>query len=226
MWVAAGMVAAVTMGSSLTGSAEVPTAASSVVTKGFTATIKPVDARTRARMLGVTWRKGCPVAIKDLRIITMPFWGFDGRVHSRGQLMVHKDVAGDVAAVFKRMYTKRFPIRRMELIEKYAGSDDRSMAADNTSAFNCRAVTGRPGVFSIHSYGKAIDINPVENPYVKGTTVLPPSGKPYVKRSPRRPGMIVNRDHVVKAFAAKGFDWGGSWRSLKDYQHFEIPRGQ
>ena len=190
----------------------------------FSATVSTVPEDYRARMIGVSWQPGCPVPIDDLRIIEMNHWGFDGTVHDGGRLMVHEDVADDVVAAFGEMFDVRFPIRRMELIERHGGSDDASMEADNTSAFNCRPITGSPGRFSIHSYGKAIDINPVENPYVKGDTVLPAAGTAYLDREDVRPGMIVKNDEVVKAFKNRGFDWGGSWHSLQDYQHFEAKK--
>ena len=135
--------------------------------------------------------------------------------------MVHEDVAAEVVTAFGTLFDARFPIRRMELIEAYGASDDASMEADNTSAFNCRPVTGTTDRFSIHSYGKAIDINPVENPYVRGTTVLPPAGAAYLDREDVRPGMITKNDVVEKAFRTAKFFWGGDYNSLKDYQHFE-----
>ncbi|MFC7496609.1 MULTISPECIES: M15 family metallopeptidase [unclassified Nocardioides] len=191
---------------------------------GFQATIRTVDEETRAAMIGVSWKPGCPVPIDDLRIIEMNFVGFDGAVHSGGQLMVHRLVAQDVVAAFRVLFEHRFPIRRMELIESYGGSDDASMAADNTSAFNCRPITGTTDRFSIHSYGQAIDINTVENPYVRGTTVLPEAGVEYLDRSDVRPGMITKNDVVEKAFRHQGFFWGGDFNSLKDYQHFETKK--
>jgi hypothetical protein len=111
----------------------------------------------------------------------------------------------------------------MQRIEAYGGDDDASMAADNTSAFNCREITGG-GAVSNHALGVAIDINPVENPYVRGGDVLPPAGAEYLDREDVRPGMIVEGD-VTAAFDAIGFDWGGRWRSLQDYQHFEAADG-
>jgi hypothetical protein len=122
--------------------------------------------------------------------------------------------------VFGRLYGAGFPIRRMERIEVYGGDDDASMAADNTSAFNCREITGG-GSMSIHSWGKAIDINTVENPYVRGGTVEPPAGAEFLDRGNVRPGMIVDGDVAVTAFGEIGFEWGGHWSSLQDYQHFE-----
>ncbi len=188
----------------------------------FVAVVTPVPRAYRPKMIGVSWKPGCPVAIDDLRIITMTYRGFDGRAHL-GRLMVNRDVARGVVRAFRKMYAAGFPIRRMELIEAYDASDDASMAADNTSAFNCRPITGTTDRFSIHSYGRAIDINTVENPYVKGTTVLPPAGREFLDRSVVRPGMIVKGDVTYDAFTAEGFGWGGDYVTLKDYQHFEYP---
>ncbi len=204
-----------------TGSAPASPVPAPTSMPGFQATVTPVPEDYRAQMIGVSWKPGCPVPIDDLRIIEMNHWGFDGAVHDGGRLMVHKDVAADLVEVFGTMYAAQFPIRRMELIEAYGGSDDASMDADNTSAFNCRPITGTTDRFSIHSYGKAIDLNPVENPYVRGTTVLPPAGAAYLDRDDVRPGMVTKNDLVEKAFRSAKFFWGGDFNSLKDYQHFE-----
>jgi D-alanyl-D-alanine carboxypeptidase len=186
----------------------------------FKAKVKPLSKAMKRTMTGVSWKPGCPVPLADLRAIRMRFWGFDARAH-KGVLIVNADVAGAVVRVFRKMYVARFPIRRMEPVDVYGGSDDASMAADNTSSFNCRPITGTTDRWSIHSYGRAIDINTIENPYVKGTTVLPPAGADYLDRADVRPGMIVAGDVVTTAFAAEGFGWGGDYTSLKDYQHFE-----
>ena len=134
-------------------------------------------------------------------------------------MVVAADVADAVLSAFRQIYDSGFPIARMQLVDDYGADDDRSMAADNTSAFNCRPVTGGTG-FSQHSYGNAIDINPVENPYVRGTLVLPPEGAAFADRENVRPGMIVPGDAVSSAFAAIGWVWGGDWVTLKDFQHF------
>lgn len=189
---------------------------------GYRASIRPVDPATAAEMTGVSWHEGCPVPISDLRLLELTFWGFDGARH-RGELVVHQDVAAAVVDLFHTLYTNHFPINKMRRVDYYGGSDDASMADDNTSAFNCRPITGSTSGFSVHSYGKAIDINTVENPYVKGSTVLPPAGSAYLDRTDVRPGMITHGDLVWSAFIAHGFSWGGDWTSLKDYQHFEFP---
>ena len=165
-----------------------------------------------------SWRPGCPVPVARLRLLTMDHWGFDGR-ERRGRMIVHADYARDVVRVFRVLYRARFRIRRMELVERYGSDDDRSMAADNTSAFNCRRVEGSSS-WSEHAYGRAIDVNPLENPYVRRGAVLPPAGIRYLDRSRRARGMIHRGDAVVRAFAAIGWKWGGDWASLKDYQHF------
>ena len=185
----------------------------------FVSVVHPLEPWAVDSMVGVSWHPGCPVLISDLVAVDMTYWGFDDRPHV-GRLVVNGDISAKVVRVFRKLYNARFPIRRMLPVDVYGGSDDRSMEADNTSAFNCRPITGGTG-WSIHSYGRAIDINTVENPYVKGTLVLPATGGPYVDRSQSQPGMIEEGDVVTTAFDAEGFDWGGRWITLQDYQHFE-----
>lgn len=183
----------------------------------FRATVHPLDAATLARM-PYSHRAGCPVAAADLRLMRLTHIGFDGRAHA-GELVVHAGATAATTRVFSAMYAARFPVERMRLVDAYGGSDAASMAANNTSAYNCRAATGSNG-WSEHAYGTAIDINPVQNPYVKGATVLPDAGSAYVDRAAARPGMIRSGDVVVTAFSAEGWTWGGSYSTLKDYQHF------
>jgi hypothetical protein len=187
---------------------------------GFDGRASHLDPRTRERMTGVSWRRGCPVLLRDLRLLRVSHWGFDRRVH-RGRLVVHRDAAGAMLRVMGTLYRHRYPIRRMRLIDAYGADDRRSMAADNTSAFNCRYVAGRPGVWSQHAFGRAIDVNPIENPYVTSSGyVSPPAGRPYANRSRHRRGMIHGGDSVVRGFASVGWEWGGNWPSVHDYQHF------
>jgi hypothetical protein len=182
----------------------------------FRGTVSPITASLRGGM--TSWRRGCPVAIRDLRLLTLTHWGFDGRVHT-GKLVVHEREAASVLRAMRGLFAARFPIRRMRLVEAYGSDDDRSMAADNTSGFNCRRVPGSTS-WSAHAYGLAVDVNPLENPEIVGGKVLPPAGAAFRDRSLRRRGMIHAGDAVVRAFAAIGWRWGGYWRSLKDYQHF------
>jgi len=175
--------------------------------------------------LGASWHPGCPVAPAELRRVTVPYWGFDGKVH-RGALVVNASVAATVGSTFERLYRERFPIRRMAPISAYGGSDDRSMAADNTSAFNCRYAVA-PGAkrWSVHAYGEAVDVNPVENPYLEGGRVLPPAGRRYRDRAYVRRGMAVAGGTLVNAFTAAGRLWGGRWTASPDWQHFSATGG-
>jgi hypothetical protein len=169
-----------------------------------------------------SWRPGCPVGPAELRLVRLAYWDFAGR-RRIGELVVHRDVATDVAAVFRRLYRARFPIRRMVRVDAYRGSDPASMAADNTSAFNCRfAQAAGPKRWSEHAYGRAIDVNPVENPYVEGARVSPPSGRAFANRAQSRPGMALAGGPLVRAFAASGWSWGGRWTGTPDYQHFSL----
>ena len=180
--------------------------------------VRPADIR-------FSWRPGCPVPPRELRRVHLSYWGFDGRRHV-GTLVVHRRVSRDVVRVFRRLYAVRFPIRRMVPIAAYRGNDDASMAADNTSGFNCRRVAGSPTrSWSMHAYGLAVDVNPVENPYVLGGRARPPAGRRYVDRTPYRPGMAVAGGVLVKAFASAGWKWGGRWGGSPDYQHFSTTGG-
>jgi hypothetical protein len=184
----------------------------------YLAVIKPVT----AERLGNSWHEGCPVGPDQLRLVSLNFFGFDGKAH-RGELVVNADRATEVAYIFANLYFGRFPIERMETVEKYNSDDDASMAANNTSAFNCRAITGGTA-WSNHSYGRAIDVNTVQNPYISGSgAVYPPNGAPYVDRTLNAPGMIHAGDATEQAFTTRGWTWGGSWDTPIDYQHFEKP---
>ena len=181
--------------------------------------------RVTAAELRYSYRPGCPVTPGKLRLVRLPYWGFDGKRH-QGSIVVNAAVVSAVERVFASLFTQRFPIRRMEPVDAFEGSDDRSMAADNTSAFNCRyAVTTGPKQWSAHAYGEAIDVDPLENPYVLGAQVLPPGGRPYVNRDDVRPGMAVPGGELVQAFAAVGWAWGGRWTGSPDYQHFSSTGG-
>jgi hypothetical protein len=168
--------------------------------------------------LGASWRPGCPVAVDDLRAVAVSYWSYDGAVRS-GRLVVHADQAQAVVRIFRDLYAARFPIQRMMPIDAYGGDDEASMRANNTSGFNCRYVTGT-SKWSEHAYGRAIDVNPLVNPYVRGSSVDPPEGAAYADRSRTDAGMIHAGDAAVRAFAAQGWGWGGSWSGGKDYQHF------
>ena len=184
----------------------------------FASTISEITPETAARMTA-SWRPGCPVPLADLRLVTVDVIGFDGTVQT-GEVVVHADSAEPIVQVFATLFTERYPIRQMRLVDDFGADDSASMAADNTSAFNCRAITGG-SAWSEHAYGRAIDINPVENPYVVGSHVAPRDGRAFVGR-PDEPGVVHDGDVVVQAFAAIGWSWGGDWLRPRptDYQHF------
>lgn len=172
------------------------------------------------KIVGVSWKENAPVKLEDLSYITVTYWGFDGKEHI-GEMIVHEKLAHEVTDIFKELYEGKFPIEKIKLIDEYDAKDELSMADNNTSAFCSREVTGQKGVFSNHSYGIAIDINPIQNPYIKGEIVLPEEGNSYLDRSNVRKGMIIKGDVCYNAFKSRGWTWGGEWKSLKDYQHFE-----
>jgi D-alanyl-D-alanine carboxypeptidase-like protein len=198
--------------------AAVPVAAAPTGLPAFRAEVRSLTARERAAMTPSVWRPGCPVGLSSLRRVSLPFIGFDGRLQ-RGALVVHRSVAGEVVSAFRALSRARFPIRRMRPIEAYGGDDFRSIEADNTSAFNCRPATGSSR-WSEHAYGRAIDLNPLENPYVSGGRTSHPGSVPYLDRSRYRPGMAVAGGLVVAAFDRVGWGWGGRWSGIRDYQHF------
>lgn len=175
------------------------------------------------QMRGKTWRPrmGCP-SRKRLAYLEIPYVDFSGRLQT-GEMIVAKDVAEDVLTVFETLAEAKFPIQRMQLAHRFDGNDTQSMNANNTSAFNCRRVTGGRRL-SQHAYGRAIDINPVQNPYVRRGRTQPRAGRAYDSPAERalrnRLGVIRSNEVVTRAFASIGWKWGGNWRSLKDYQHF------
>jgi hypothetical protein len=168
-----------------------------------------------------SWRHGCPVPPRDLRQIRMLYIGFDHKAY-HGSLIVNASVARKIIKVFAILYRHRFPIKKMVPVDVFHGSDPKSMAADNTSGFNCRkAVAPGPPQWSMHAYGLAIDVNTVQNPYVEaGHPVQPPAGAAYTNRSDIRRGMAYTGGWLVKAFASIGWGWGGNWTGSIDYQHF------
>lgn len=172
-----------------------------------------------ASMQGASWHPApeCP-ARPALRLLSMNHWGMDGRVHE-GELVVAATVADELLAVFARMFAARFPIFQMVRIDAFGGDDNASMAANNCSAFNFRRIAGTSKL-SQHALGVAVDINPVQNPWIRNDTVLPPKGRDFLDRSDVRAGMIVRPGPVTDAFDAIGWHWGGDWNDTKDYHHF------
>jgi len=196
-------------------------AAAHTTVHGFVGTVSDVT----ASQVSATWRPGCPVGPPSLRLLTMRYWGFDGHPHT-GTMVVAAAVTHAVLEVFGTLFAEHFPIRQMQPEDAYGGQDPASMAADNTSGFNCRdAVAPGPPAWSVHAFGEAIDVNPVENPYIEGGQLQPAQGAAYADRADVRPGMAVPGGELVAAFASVGWQWGGRWTASPDYQHFSATGG-
>jgi hypothetical protein len=181
-----------------------------------------LTAPMREKLEGRFWRPGCPVGLSQLRVLTLRHYAFDGRVRT-GQLVVNEVAAAPLLRVFRRLYEERFPIRTMRFKDAYG---DGPVPRDTTASFMCRqaaaspCIGGRSSTWSMHAYGLAVDLNPVENPYVGLTCgrVHDPTSRPYVDRTPLRKGMVTPA--VVRAFRSIGWGWGGDWTTTKDYMHF------
>ena len=184
-------------------------------TPRFQADVRRVPRDVAARS---TWTPRCPLPLRDLRYVTLSFWGFDARPHT-GEMIVNAAAAQDVVSVFRKLFRARFPIEEMRV--RRAGEIDLPPTGDynNTDVFDCRSATGGSS-WSQHAFGLAVDINPFHNPYRKGDLVIPELAEAYLDRSWNRPGMIQPGDVVTRAFASIGWGWGGQWTSLDDWQHF------
>ena len=203
-------------------------AASLAVTAGFHASTRPLDASVRHELVAAhAWSARCPVTLAQLRVLSVRYHGFDGRTHT-GQLVVNADAVGPLSLVFRRLYALRFPIHHMQLSAAYGPRAGRPPDGDFTASFECREASASPcsstanrgtGSWSEHAYGEAVDLNPVENPYVGCGMTRDKASRSYLNRGRLRRGMVTPA--VVRAFAAVGWGWGGSWSgATKDYMHF------
>ncbi|NCG18309.1 MAG: M15 family peptidase [Rhodobacterales bacterium] len=170
-----------------------------------------------ASMAGVSWHAGCPVPMTSLRLVRVSHFTGDGV--AQGELVLNEDAVDVVVRAFEAAFEKQFEIQSVKPIHHFDGSDDASMTANNTSAFNCRRVKGTQN-WSQHSWGRAIDVNPLVNPWVRGDKVDPPQGRAYLDRTAAVPGLLTADSAMTRAFVDAGWGWGGAWGSRKDYQHF------
>ena len=195
---------------------------------GFHASARPLDSSSRHQVIAAgLWSARCPVPLSQLRVLTVKYRGFDSRTHT-GQLIVNEDAVQALTIVFRRLYALHFPIRHMQLSDTYGARAGRPTDGDVTASFECRQASASPctsranrgtGSWSMHAYGRAVDLNPVENPYVGCGMTRHKSALPYLNRNRLRRGMVTPA--VVSAFESVGWGWGGGWSgSTKDYMHF------
>lgn len=160
----------------------------------------------------------CKELIAELALAKVRYWGYDDKTHEGG-LIVNKSLGPEIIMIFEELYEARFPIQTMDPF--FSKNDDEAMLSNLTGAFCCRPVTNQPGIMSQHSYGRAIDINPMINPYVKGEFTIPPGAQKHISRDLPEKGKICPNSVVTKIFEKYGWDWGGLWFDVQDYQHFE-----
>lgn len=188
-----------------------------------TFTAEPIPDDVFSRMSGVSFPEGCTISRDDLRYLRLSYHDFNGQSQT-GELVCNKKVADDMIGIFRELYRRGYQIEKMKLIDDYGGDDDLSCADNNTSCFNYRTVAGSNNL-SKHAMGIAIDINPFYNPYVTYPggveRISPPGSEPYADRSADFPHKIGPGDDAYELFKAKGYTWGGDWKTLKDYQHFQ-----
>lgn len=196
----------------------------------FASRISPISKNVQREMVEhKTYQETCPVSPARLREITYSYYDFAGNTHDNGSLIVIDAVAENVVKILYDLYKIKFPIHKSQRIELYSGNDAISMEDNNSSSFNCRAITNKPGMYSLHSYGVAIDINPIQNPYVgkfdvknSTATVLPSAGLDYLNRANIRPGMLEQVTHIFRKYGLS--IWGGDWDDRIDWQHFQTSR--
>lgn len=187
--------------------------------KGFLFTSRPVPEAVKTRMQGKSMPKTATVSYDELRYLTVFHYDYDGHIR-KGELVCNKAIAKDLLFIFRALFSRAYPINSIRLVDDFDASDEASMQANNTSCFNYRTVA-RSKTLSKHAFGMAVDINPLENPYVKGSFVQPSTATIFVDRNKDFPHKIDETDFCKEVFESFGFLWGGSWRSVKDYQHFE-----
>lgn len=184
---------------------------------GFT--YEPIPQSVIRRITGCSYPEDCPLPYSELRYLNLMYVDYSGETQ-QGELICNKAIAQDLIEIFYELYQAGYPLATVSLIDDYGANDEASMQANNTSCFNYRKIAGS-GMLSNHSYGLAVDINPLYNPYVTATAVSPSGSGPYADRSSEFISKIDHEDLAYRLFTEHGFTWGGDWVSRKDYQHFE-----
>jgi hypothetical protein len=197
-----------------------------IAVQAYHVSAQPLSPTVRAEVIRAgEWRSGCPVSLSGVRLLTVSYWGFDKQAHT-GQLIVNAKAVAPLTTVFRKLFQMHFPIRHMLLSDEYGPASGRPADGDVTASFECRQAVPSPctggtgtGHWSEHAYGEAVDINPVENPYVGCGMTRDRTAISYMNRKNVRRGMVTPA--VVAAFHSVGWGWGGSWfGSTKDYMHF------
>jgi len=183
---------------------------------------REVPEEVQNRMIGKSMPESIPIPFEELRYLTLPYFDFNGEIQT-GEMVCNKSIAEDLLFIFKALFRLKYPINSIRLIDDFDGDDEASMQANNTSCFNYRTVQGI-NQLSNHAYGKAVDINPLQNPWVPGNQVHPSNAKEYADRSKDFPHKIDHNDPCYILFKSRGFFWGGDWSHSMDYQHFHKTR--
>lgn len=180
---------------------------------------QPVPNAVKARMQGKSMPDTAKISFDQLRYLTLPYYDFDGQV-KQGEMVCNKAISHNLLCIFRALFSRAYPINSISLVDDFYADDETSMQANNTSCFNYRTIAGT-NVLSRHAFGMAVDINPLQNPCVKGSRIQPKTATEYVDRDKDFPHKIDEDDFCKEVFSSFGFSWGGDWRKLKDYQHFE-----
>lgn len=179
----------------------------------------PIPETVRARMQGKSMKDNARIGYDQLRYLTLPYYDFDGNIQN-GEMVCNKAIAHDLLCIFRDLFSEEYPICSIRLVDDFDADDEASMEANNTSCFNYRTIAGTK-ILSRHAFGMAVDINPLQNPCVRGSRIQPKTATDYVDRIKDFPHKIDKEDFCKKVFTSFGFRWGGDWRRMKDYQHFE-----
>ena len=187
-----------------------------ILEEGFTASA--LSQSIIEKISGKSYRENHDIGLDELAYLQMLFVDFHGSTQ-RGEMIVHYSLAKEVLEIFSELYKAGYQIEKMRLVDEYDADDERSMADNNSSAFNYRVVADTD-IISMHGYGRAIDINPLNNPYIVGSKIMPANAVKFADRSKNFPHKIDHNDLCYKLFKQRGWTWGGDWKTQKDYQHF------
>lgn len=187
--------------------------------KSYLFVSQPVPDAVKAKMQGGSMPNNATISYDELRYLTVFHYDYEGNI-KKGELVCNKAIAHDLLCIFRALFSRTYPINSIRLVDDFEASDEASMRANNTSCFNYRTVTGTK-TLSKHAIGMAVDINPLQNPYIKGKRIQPSTAVEFVDRNKDFPHKIDEDDFCKEVFTSFGFRWGGNWRSTKDYQHFE-----